>query len=196
LMMSQWDPTIISAHQVTLQLVSFTFTFCLGVANATSVRVGLAIGEKQFKRAVLAGLVGIILGLCIMSTTAFFFMNFGTFFSALISQDQKVIEIAAQILWIGACFQIFDGTQTICAGALRGAGLTNIPFVAALISYWFLGLPIGLFLAFYLNWSVFGLWWGLCFGLIFAASMLLYQFLKLYRNPESLRQLDQSNKDD
>jgi MATE family multidrug resistance protein len=191
LMMSQWDATIISGHQVTLQLVSFTFTFCLGVSNATSVRVGLGIGEKQFKKALMSGAVGIMLGLMIMSFMAFLFMNFGSFFAGLISSDPKVVEIATKILWIGACFQIFDGTQTICAGALRGAGMTNIPFWAALISYWFLGLPIGLVLAFHYQWSVYGLWWGLCFGLIFAAISLLFKFIQLYRHPEMLHRIEE-----
>lgn len=42
-----------------------------------------------------------------------------------------------------ALFQVFDGTQCVASGALRGLLDVRIPLVAGILGYGVLGLPIG-----------------------------------------------------
>ena len=42
-----------------------------------------------------------------------------------------------------------------------------------LLFYWFVGLPLGMWLCFRAGWRAAGLWTGLCCGLILIGSVLL-----------------------
>ena len=179
LIVSAWAPVVIGAHQVTMQIASTTFIISLGVANATTVRVGHAVGAKNWRRAQGAGLVGMLFSLVMMSCSAICFLTLGEALAGIITMDQKVIELAAELLMIAAAFQLFDGIQVTAAAALRGAGLTKIPLYSAIISHWGVGLPLALTMAFYVDLEVHGLWWGLCGGLFTAAVILSIQFFRV-----------------
>ena len=74
--------------------------------------------------------------------------------------DADVIAACAAILPIAAAFQIFDGTQVVGCGVLRGMGDTRPAAVYNLVGYWLLGLPIGGWLALRGGWGLAGIWWG------------------------------------
>ena len=78
----------------------------------------------------------------------------------------------AGLLAIAAAFQIFDGTQAVATGILRGLGETAMPMTMNVVGHWMLGLPVGYVLCFTLGWGVAGLWIGLSIGLIFVAITL------------------------
>ena len=179
LIVSAWAPVVIGAHSVTMQLASYTFTLSLGVASATSVRVGRAVGAGSWPRARLAALAGLLISVTIMSVTAVAFSTIGAPIARLISQDPAVVALAASLLGVAAVFQLFDGAQVVMAAALRGAGFTRTPFWSALVSHWGVGLPLALLLAFYFDLRAEGLWWGLCGGLCCAALILLSRFYVL-----------------
>ncbi len=179
LIVSAWAPIVVGAHQVTLQIASMTFIISLGIANATTVRVGHAVGSGDWQRARGAGVVGMLFSLAMMSCSALGFLVFGEDIAGLITMDQQVIHLAGELLMIAAAFQLFDGLQVTAAAALRGAGLTKIPLYSAIISHWGVGLPLALLMAFYVGLEVHGLWWGLCGGLCTAAFILCYQFFSV-----------------
>jgi MATE family multidrug resistance protein len=47
------------------------------------------------------------------------------------------------------------------------------PMMCNLLFYWFVGLPLGMWLCFHAGWGAAGLWIGLCCGLILIGSVLL-----------------------
>ena len=73
------------------------------------------------------------------------------------STDPRIIDIGVGLLAIAAAFQLFDGTQAVATGALRGISETRMPMVVNVIGHWFLGLPVGYVLCFRLGWGVRGL---------------------------------------
>jgi MATE family multidrug resistance protein len=91
----------------------------------------------------------------------------------LFSRDPRVLAVGPGLLGIVACFEVFDGIQTVSTGALRGLGETQAPMWANLIAYFVLGLPLGFFLCFGLRWGIYGLWIGLTVALVFVALALL-----------------------
>lgn len=96
----------------------------------------------------------------------------------LFTHDPQVLAVGPSLLWIAAAFQIFDGVQTVCTGALRGLGETRAPMIANLVGYWIVGLPLGLILCFVLKWGVYGMWIGLTLALIVISSILLHRWHK------------------
>jgi multidrug resistance protein, MATE family len=169
----------VSAYQVALMLGSFTFMGALGVSGATATRVGHAIGEGRSPR--LAGLVGIGLGATIMVTGAVVFASAPGFLARLLNPDPKVIELATTLIRIAAVFQLFDGTQAVAAGALRGTGDVKYPFLMMLLCHWGLGFPMAIYLGFARGMGAIGFWWGLTLGLISVALLLTLRFLRITR---------------
>jgi MATE family multidrug resistance protein len=67
---------------------------------------------------------------------------------------------------------MFDGTQAVATGVLRGVGDTRTPMAVNVVGHWAFGLPAGWWLCFRRGWGVVGLWVGLSIGLIFVAAVL------------------------
>ena len=51
--------------------------------------------------------------------------------------DTRVLEIGVALLAIAAAFQLFDGTQAVATGILRGAGDTRTPMITNVIGWRF-----------------------------------------------------------
>src|SRR5690606_34410666 len=150
---------IASAHQIAIGLASFTFMGALGVASATSVRVGHSVGAGRSPR--LPGMLGMCVGGGVMALGGLAFGLFPRQLASLFTDDPEVIARGAELLRIAAVFQLADGVQTVGAGALRGAGDVRFSFAANVGAYWLVGLPLALFLGFGLDLGAKGLWWGL-----------------------------------
>lgn len=168
-----FEPTALAAYQIVLNLSSVTFMVPLGVSAATAVRVGHAVGRGDPLTVRVAGWAGLILGVGFMGFAAFAFLCLPRTLLGLYGCEPEVIQLGVGLLAVAALFQLFDGTQVVIIGALRGLGETRIPMYCGLVAYWFLGLPLGAVLAFRGNLGVLGLWIGLSLGLILTGVVLL-----------------------
>jgi MATE family multidrug resistance protein len=173
-------PEVASAHHIAIGMAAFTFMGAVGVAGATSVRVGYAIGAGRSPRR--AGTLGIALGAVGMTLGAVAFMTVPHMLVRAFTTDERVVAVGADLLRIAALFQIFDGVQAVAAGALRGAGDMRYPFVANVIAHWLVGFPAALVLGFALHGGARGLWWGLTAGLVFVSVLLAARFAVITRH--------------
>ena len=98
------------------------------------------------------------------------------------TSDARVLDIGTRLLMIAAAFQVFDGTQAVATGVLRGLGDTRAPMVTNVIGHWLLGLPVGYALCFRFGWGVAGLWIGLSIGLVFCAIVLMATWIRRTRH--------------
>src|SRR5690606_37008116 len=97
---------------------------------------------------------------------ALIFVVFNDYLPWMFTGDRAVIAIAAQLLAIAGIFQLFDGTQVVGLGILRGMGDVNVPTVIAFLAYWVVGLPVAYVLGIVLDFGVQGIWYGLTLGLL------------------------------
>ncbi|MBY0511177.1 MAG: MATE family efflux transporter [Rhodospirillaceae bacterium] len=185
LMMGVISTTALAAHQVALNIASLTFMVPLGIAQAANVRVGFHMGAGRPHAARRAGFAAFGLGVSFMALMAVVMITAPYQIAALFNldankpADAEVIAVVVQLLTICAFFQIFDGAQTIGAGALRGLKDTRVPAMLAGFSYWGVGFPIAWSLGFPLGWGATGVWWGLALGLATAAVVLNTRFWRL-----------------
>jgi len=154
----------VSGHQIALIMASLTFMVPLGMAQATSVRVGNAIGAGDAEAARLSGWSGIAISACIMSCAAVVLWTLPGPIVHIFTGDPQVSEVGIALLGIAAVFQFFDGVQVTAIGAVRGSGNTRIAMVTDFVGWWLGGLPLGAWLCFGLGWGVRGLWIGLSEG--------------------------------
>jgi MATE family multidrug resistance protein len=169
-----WLGTVaVASHQVALQLAALTFMVPLGVAQATSVMVGQAVGRADPPEARRAAGAGVLVGAGFMGVTAVLFLAFPATLARWFSNDAEVVAATALLLPIAGVFQVFDGLQVVSSGALRGVADTRVPMVLTLVGFWFFGLPISAWLGFGLGWGAPGIWWGLAIGIGVVAILLV-----------------------
>jgi MATE family multidrug resistance protein len=169
-------PVALATHQIALNYAAITYMVPLGVGAAAGVSVGHAVGAADPARARRAGWLALCLGTGFMLLAALVFIVAPGPLIALYTRDPQVMAVGPGLLGLAAVFQIFDGVQTVCTGALRGLGETRTPMLANFVGYWMIGLPLGFLLCFELKWGIYGLWIGLTTALIIIASWLLLRW--------------------
>ena len=174
---------VVAGHQVAVNVASVAFMVPLGLAMATTVRVGHAVGRGDAQNLRDAGLVGIALTLATQTVSSGLMLLLPRQIAALYSSDPKVIALAAQLLVLAGLFQFSDGIQVAANGALRGLKDTRIPMFITMFAYWCVGMPIGWWLAFPRGLGARGMWMGLIAGLSMAAILLSRRFWKLAWRP-------------
>jgi len=172
------DPVALATHAIALNYASISYMVPLGVSAAAAVSVGHAIGAGDPARARRAGWLALGLGTAFMIVAGIVFFVAPRPLIKLYTSDPRVLMVGPTLLWVAAAFQIFDGIQTVCTGALRGLGETRVPMIANFVGYWILGLPLGLTLCFVLRWGIYGLWIGLTLALVVIGLSLLARWRK------------------
>jgi multidrug resistance protein, MATE family len=171
----------LAAHQIALTFSSVTFTFAMGIGNAGSVRVGLAVGARDTPGARRAGLLAFAAGAAFMGVAAITYLLIPGPIVATMTNSPAIAALAIPLFTVAAVFQISDGVQGVGAGVLRGAGDARFTFTANVIGHYLVGLPLALLLGFHLRWGVVGIWWGLAAGLTAVAVALVWRFLRVSR---------------
>jgi MATE family multidrug resistance protein len=172
-LIAKLDTLSLAAHQIALNMASFTFMVPLAVGSAAAVRIGQALGRGDQRAATCSGWTALALGAGFMSCAALTFLLAPRSIARLFTPDPAVIRTGAALLIVAAFFQLFDGLQVVATGALRGTGDTRTPMICHLGGYGLIGLPLGCFLCFHYHWGAVGLWIGLCLALIVIGSVLL-----------------------
>lgn len=185
----------VAAHAVALQIAALTFMVPLGLGQAATVRVGLAVGRGDEAGIGRAGWTAWVMGVGFMGAMALVMWSIPhrlvTLFLADGPQNAVVIALAVTFLRVAAAFQLFDGAQVIGAGMLRGLHDTRWPLLFALVGYWVVGLGIGTWLAFGADWKGIGIWIGLASGLASVAVLMLARWLMRDRLGLTLRSTSQ-----
>lgn len=187
LMMGVIGPSALAAHQVAISVASTTFMVPLSAAQAANVRVGYHMGAGDPRAARQAGHAAFLLGVGFMAVMAVIMVTAPRVIARAFNldpasaTDAEVIAVVVQLLAISGAFQIFDGAQTIAAGALRGFKDTRIPMALAGFGYWAVGFPVAWVLGFPAGLGAGGIWWGLAAGLAVTAFALGGRFEWLSR---------------
>ena len=171
----------VASHQVALNLASVSFMVPLGVALATTVRVGNAVGRGDAAGMRRAGLAGIWLAVLAQACSSALMFGVPHLLAVIYTEDPAVLSGAVALLHLAAIFQIFDGLQVSANGALRGLKDTRLPLAATAFAYWGIGIPLGWWLGLHGALGAPGVWQGLIAGLATAAVLLVLRFDALSR---------------
>jgi MATE family multidrug resistance protein len=165
-----------AAHQVAINMAAMTYMMASGVAAAATIKTGNNFGGNEFKQLRLSAISSYHIVVAFMSITALVFVFFNNYLPFMYTEDTRVIAIAAQLLIIAGFFQLFDGTQVVGLGVLRGMGDVNIPTLFTFIAYWLVGLPMAYYLGIVQGIGANGIWYGLTLGLLVSSALLFMRF--------------------
>jgi len=165
-----------AAHQVAINLAAVTYMLASGVASAATIKTGNNLGKQAYQELRRSAIASYHVIIAFMSLTALLFVIANNILPYIYTEDHAVVAIAAQLLIIAGFFQLFDGTQVVGLGVLRGIGDVNIPTLITFVAYWVIGIPLGYFLGITLKIGVNGIWYGLTLGLLTASLLLFLRF--------------------
>jgi multidrug resistance protein, MATE family len=173
----------VAAHAIALQIASMTFMVPLGLAQATTVRIGSGYGRRDPVAIHRSGWAGFMMGVGFMTLTAVFMWLYprpliGLFVDTAQAGGAAVMPVAISFLTVAAAFQIVDGAQVMGAAMLRGLHDTSVPMAFAAFGYWVIGIGVGAGLAFGAGWGGVGIWIGLATGLAVVSVLMLWRWSK------------------
>lgn len=179
IMMGWIGTKMIAAHQIAINLAAITYMMASGMAAAAAIRAGNQLGRKNIpnlRRAVHTLLYMVV---AFMFVNACLFVVFRNVLPTFYVDELEVIKQASILLIMAALFQLSDGVQVVCIGALRGIEDTVVPTYYIFLAYALIGLPVGYVLGFVFNLGGIGIWIGLSLGLTLVAVLLLIRFNRL-----------------
>lgn len=180
---------VVASHQIAISFSGLVFMVPLSIAMAVTIKVGFAVGHKEYQQAKLLCKYSLVLGLAIAVLTATITLAFKSQIAAIYTSDLSVIDMAAGLMLLAALYQFSDTVQVICAGALRGYKDTKSILAITFVSYWIIGLGVGLLLG-VTNWLVppmgaYGFWIGFILGLSSAAVLLAWRLNVIWHRVEA-----------
>lgn len=155
---------------MTADQVMNTIPFGLGVA--ASGRVGNLLGARKAVGARRASLCAATLSVLAGTLILVVLMGTKNVFGRIFNDDDDVVALVSRVMPFVALFQIADGLNGSCGGALRGMGKQWVGAVVNIVAYYCAGLPAGIYLAFH-GWGLSGLWIGNCAGLYIVGTLEL-----------------------
>ncbi|MFF0483604.1 MATE family efflux transporter [Streptomyces sp. NPDC004435] len=173
----------LAAQTVLNQIVYIVFMVSAGLSHAASILISEADGRDDYREARTLGLLGTAWGVIATLLVAAVYLAVpeaivSLFVSAEHAGNADIVALTVTGLLIAALMQVFDATQNIGNGILRGIGDTAGPFRISLVGYWLIGLPAGYLLGITAGWGVEGVWTGQTIGLAATAAILLAAFLR------------------
>lgn len=157
-------PLPLAAQSVVMTADQIINTIPFGLGVAESARLGNLLGAKSSKAARRSAHCAAILSVIFGSIILTILLATRNVVGGLFNDDKNVIRLVAEIIPYVALFQIADGLNGSCGGALRGMGRQWVGALVNCISYYGGALPGGIYLAFH-GWGLSGLWMGQCVAL-------------------------------
>lgn len=173
IMMGWVGTAAMAAHQVVMSFTCLTYMMAAGLSSAVTIKVSVSRGQNDEDSVVKYTRASIVQVIAFMSAMAVVLIMGRNVIPALIVDSAAVAEVAAQLMIIGGCFQLFDGLQVVGLGALRGMGDMRYPAIVSGVAYAATSLPVGCIIAFGMGVGATGIWYGYLIGLALASAMLL-----------------------
>lgn len=161
----QFGTTELAAQSILVTITSTTYQIPFPMSIAASTRIANLVGarlpEAAKSCARVAVVAGVLLGLFNLTLVA----GLRHQIPGLFTSDPDVVAVVVHAMPVCAFMQVFDGMSAVANGLLRGVGRQEIGGYASLAAYYLIGLPLSLYLAFYRDWKLPGLWAGVTLGL-------------------------------
>jgi len=165
----------------TMQHIVFALVFmvALGIASATSVRVGIAHGRGDKSDRALAGWTGLGLVALVLGACGGGLLLWPAQIAALLTTDPALVAATAPLIALSAYALVADGGQVVMVSALRGAGETWVPTAMHIVSYFGVMIPGCWILAFPMEFGVAGLVGGIVLASIVSVSLVSFRFWQI-----------------
>lgn len=150
-----------ATHQICMNIISISFSIGDGLSVANSSLVGQSLGKKDPKLANEYSKATQKIGMLASAILTFILLIFRDQIMSLFTNDPQIIELGGEIMYFIVITIIFQITQVITAGGLRGAGDVKFTAILTLLSVTIIRPILTIFLCFTLELGLIGAWFSL-----------------------------------
>ena len=173
----------LDAYSISHNVVSTFFMVGLGLAVATGVRVGIAVGQGHHREAAFAGWVGLGTALALLGVIGIGVVLFRDGIAAIYTDDPAIAARAAALLMISAFTFAPDTAQVVMGQSVRALGDAWVAIYHYAISFVVVMVPLGWVAISVLGSDERGLSGAIIFSCVLATVLLASRFRHLTRRP-------------
>ncbi len=167
---------VFAAHSIAGTIESVAYLPVLGLATATTVLVGHAVGQKDYDQAKIIQKDAIILGV-VSQLVAGLILYFGAKqWAMLFTQDKEAIDQIVVALRICALILVPLTIQMVTTGALHGMGDMKAPLVSTIVGMVLIRI-VGV-LTVGIKFGLAGVWYSILIDIVIRSIYLVYRFNK------------------
>lgn len=150
-----------AAHQVGMNILGLTFSFGDGMQVAAVALIGRSLGEGDPEKAKAYGKTSRRIGLGISCCLAVIYFFGGETLYRLFFEEEEIVVIGVAIIRMIIFIVLFQVSQVIYMGCLRGAGDTTYTAIASTISVTIIRTAASYIFGFTLGFGMVGIWMGI-----------------------------------
>ncbi|KAJ0047950.1 hypothetical protein Pint_16950 [Pistacia integerrima] len=162
-----------SVLSISLNTAGTVWMIPFGLSGAVSTRVSNELGAGNAEGARLAVRVVLVVAITVGILVGSVLLLIRNIWGYAYSNEIEVVKYVSSMMPILAVSNFLDGLQCVLSGNARGCGWQNIGAYVNLGSYYLVGIPSAVLLAFVLHIGGKGLWLGIICALIVQVSSLL-----------------------
>lgn len=149
-----------AAHQVGMNILGLTFSFGDGMQVAAVALIGRSLGEGLPQKAKEYGKVCRRIGMCISIVLAIVYLLGGETLYRMFFEESNIVAYGVQIIHVIIVIVLFQVSQVIYMGCLRGAGDTTYTAIASTISVTIIRTLFSYLCGIVFAWGITGIWLG------------------------------------
>ncbi|PKU86219.1 protein DETOXIFICATION 49 [Dendrobium catenatum] len=171
-----------------IQTTSLIYIFPSSLSAGVSTRVSNELGANRPDRARRAATVGLICGSLLGLTALSFSLSVRNVWAKIFTSDPEIVSLTSAVLPILGLCELGNCPQTTGCGVLRGSARPRAGANINLGSFYGVGMPVAIGLAFWARLDFRGLW----FGLLSAQAACLVLMLAVIASTDWTRQADRA----
>ncbi|KAG0576522.1 hypothetical protein KC19_5G086500 [Ceratodon purpureus] len=157
---------------------SILYALQLALSSCVCTRVGNELGANRPLRAYHASIAALGLSAGLGCFGAICLISERFVWGRLFTDDPQILRGVAQILPIMGLCELGNFPQTVACGILRGSARPSIGACINLGSFYLIGLPLSLLLAFVFKLGLLGLWLGLLAAVTTCAALTVTSIIR------------------
>ena len=161
----------------------------LAIGGAMATRMGHAIGAQDKPGVYRALKAGIICSVTVSAATMVVLLSLPNLIVSVYTQSPDMSVLAVRLLSFAALFVMIDAVQIVGSFSMRAYKKTTFPFIASMVAYWLIALPLGYYLGIMnsdnASDGAAGFWVGIIVGVGVASGMIAIRLVGLLRQPLS-----------
>jgi MATE family multidrug resistance protein len=159
-----------------------TYSISLAYGFSTNILIGTYMGKGDVKSCQTIRNTGLAYGISFMALVSILLFSLKTYVIAIFNVPDRLLDICYKLMNILVIFILFDLSQTVLAGVLRGYGKQFIASVPSIINYYVVQIGLAALLGIYFELGVAGVWYaalicGLSMTIVYA--IIIFFFINL-----------------
>ncbi len=172
-------PLTLGAMAIAFNVYGIPYMIAYGIAGATAVRIGIALGRKDHKDLLLAGTCGILLNFLTMVPLLAILLIYPAQIAGFFTHEPLLVTATVPLIILTGWMLLFDSMQTVIGNGLRGRRDVWLPTALYFFSYIIVMIPLSYILAFPMGRGAIGLFESTVVASLISCVLLTVRFYSL-----------------